>query len=71
MTANLEDLERLEASQTYPGRRNAKEVLVSQEDDVFVFPAADGTAKLIGRDYKFREPTLSREQTARSEDFSR
>ena len=71
MIADLEDLERLEASQTYLGRMNAKEVLVSQEGDVFVLPVADSTAKLTGRDYEFREPILSREQTARSEDFSR
>ena len=32
---------------------------------------ADGTAKLSGRDYEFREPTLRREPTAKSEDFSR
>ena len=30
----------------------------------------DGTAKFSGRDYEFREPTLRREQTVRSEDFS-
>ena len=34
------------------------------------FPAADGTAKLSGRDYEFREPTQRREQTVRSEDPS-
>ena len=32
---------------------------------------ADGTAKLSGRDYEFREPTLRREPTVRSEYFSR
>ena len=31
---------------------------------------ADGTANLSGRYYDFREPTLRREQTVRSEDFS-
>ena len=34
------------------------------------FPTADGTPKLSGRDYKFRVPTLRREQLVRSEDLS-
>ena len=29
-----------------------------------------GTAKISGRDYEFREPTLRREQLVRSEDLS-
>ena len=32
-----------------------------------MFPLADVTPKLSGRDYKFREPTLRREPTVRSE----
>ena len=48
----------------------AKEVLISQEGDEFIFPATDGTAKMSGRDHELREPTLWREQTVRSEDFS-
>ena len=33
-------------------------------------PVADGTAKLSGRAFEFREPTPRREQLVRSEDFS-
>ena len=52
-------------------RSNAKEVLMTQKGDEFILPVADGTAKLSGRDAaEFREPTLRREQTVRSEDFS-
>ena len=54
----------------YPRRINAKEVLIRQKDDEFIFPTADGTAKLSGRDYEFREPTQKREPTVRSEDLS-
>ena len=36
----------------------------------FIIPEADGTAKLSGRDCKFREPALRREQTVRSEYLS-
>ena len=63
MIAYLEELEKLDASQTYPLRINAKEVLMSQKGDEVIFPVADGTAKLSGRDYDVREPTLRREQT--------
>ena len=51
-------------------RINAKEVLISQKGEEFIFPVADGTAKLSGREYEFREPTPRRERTARSEDVS-
>ena len=71
LIADLEDLEKLDASEIYPRRIYAKEVLISQQGDEFIFPEADGTAKLSGRDYEFRAPTLTREQTVRSEDFSR
>ena len=43
---------------------------ISQKGDEFIFPVADGTAKLSGRYYEFRKPTPRREQTARSEDCS-
>ena len=49
---DLEDWETLDASDIYPQRIKAKEVLISQKDDEFVFPVADGTAKLSGRDYE-------------------
>ena len=42
----------------------------TKKDDEFIFPFADGTAKLSGRDFEFLEPTLRREQTARSKDLS-
>ena len=69
--ADLEDLEKLDASEIYLWRINAREVFISQKGDEFVFPVADGTAKLSGRDYDFGQPTLRREHTERSEDFSR
>ena len=45
-------------------------MLIRQKGDEFIFPFADGTANVSGRDYEFREPTLSREPTVRSEDLS-
>ena len=54
----------------HPRRINAKEVLRPQRREDFIFPIADGTAKLSGRDHEFREPSLRREQPVGSEDLS-
>ena len=58
LIADLEDLEKLDASSFYPRRINGKEALIRQKDDEFIFSIADGTAKLSGRDHEFREPAL-------------
>ena len=71
LIADLEGLEKLDASEIYARRLNAKEVLITpKKGDEITFPAADGTAKLSGRDYEFREHNLRREHTVRSEDLS-
>ena len=67
---DMEELSKLDASHIYPRRINAKEVLIRQKDDEFIFPFADGTAILSGRPYEFRESTLRQESTVRSEDLS-
>ena len=56
LTADLEDLEKLDASDIYSRRINAKEVLKSQKGEEFIFPEADCTAKLSGRGYEFLNP---------------
>ena len=71
LKAELEDLDKFDASDNNLRRINAKEVLIRQEDDEFIFPFADGTAKLSGRDYEFRDTIPRREPTVRSEAFSR
>ena len=68
--ADIEELEKMGASENFPRRIDAKGVLTSQKGEEFMFPIADGAAKLSGRDYEFREPTLRREQAVRSEDLS-
>ena len=67
LTAEIEEMKKLDASETYPRRLNAKEVLITQKDREFIFPLADGSAKLSGRDYEFQEPTLRMESTVRRE----
>ena len=66
----MADLEDLETWMRQIFIFKAKEVLIREKDDVFIFPVADGTAKISGRDYEPREPTLRRKPTIRSEDFS-
>ena len=62
LIADLEEFEILDASDIYPRRIKAQEVLISQKDDEFAFPFADGTANLSGREYEFRVPTPRRDQ---------
>ena len=46
LLTDLEDSEKLDASEIYPRRMNARPVLIRQKDDEFIFPTADGTARL-------------------------
>ena len=69
LVADIEELENMDASEIDPRRLNAKEVLTPQSCEIFIFPVADGTAKLSGRDHKFREPTVRRGQLVRSADL--
>ena len=70
LIAEIEDLEKLDASETNPRRLNAKEVLITQKDGEFIFPVADGSTNLLGRDYEFQEPTLRRESTVKRENLT-
>ena len=63
LTAEIAESEKLDASETYPRRLIAKEVLVTQKDGNFIFLVTDGSAKLSERDYEFPQPTLRREST--------
>ena len=47
---------KLDAPEIYPRRINAKEVLISQKRDEFIFPVADGTARLSGKSYESENP---------------
>ena len=60
----------MDASEIYPRRLSAKEVLITQKKGEFVFHVVDGSAKLWGRDYEFQEPTPRREQIVRGEGLS-
>ena len=59
--SDLEDFEKLDASDIYPRRINAKEVLIRQEDEEFMFPFADGTAKL-SENFMVNRESLNRQK---------
>ena len=70
--SHLENSELELRCQKYKGTKNLRERSIDiKKEDEFTFPAADGTAKVSGRDYELREPAQRRERTARSEDCSR
>ena len=48
MVADIEELEEMDASELHARRLNAKEVLTPQRSGNFIFPVADGTAKIFG-----------------------
>ena len=49
-------------------RENAKEVLMPRNGEDFIFPFADESVKLAGRDQALRTPTSIREHVARGEE---
>ena len=49
LVADIDELEKMDASEIYPRRINAKEVLTPQKAYNFIFPIADGTFKLSGK----------------------
>ena len=71
LMADLEELRKLDATDFYPRRIIAKEMLTRKKDDMFILPIADGTAKLLGKVNEIREPSLRQESTIRSEDLWR
>ena len=61
LIADLEELETMDASEIYPKRLNAKEVIFPKQEE-FVFPIADGRIKTPGGDQKLRTSILTRPQ---------
>ena len=69
LIADIEELENLDETEVHARRLNAKEVITASSNEIFIFPVAEGTAKLSGRDHGVREPTLMRAQPVVSEDL--
>ena len=59
----------MDETEVHARRLNAKEVITAHSNEICIFPVAEGTAKLSGRDHGVREPTLMRAQPVVSEDL--
>ena len=67
LVADLEELERMDASEIYSKRLNAKEVIFPKEKGEFIFPIADGRIKPPGGYQDLRTSTLIRHRPIRGE----
>ena len=54
----------------FPKTEYERSLLITQRDEEFVFPFGRWFSKIIRKNYKFRELTLRRESTVRTENFS-
>ena len=68
VVADIEELEEMDASELHARRLNAKAVLTPQRRGNFIFPIADGTVKIFGREQRLRTSTLNRERPERGEE---
>ena len=65
LLADVEELETMDASETYSKRLDAKEVIFTKEKGEFIFPIADGRIKLLGGDQELRTSTSIRDRPIR------
>ena len=65
---DIEELEQVDASEINARRLDAKEVSTPMSGEKCMFPIADGTVKLSGRDQVLRTSTLIRDRTDRGEE---
>ena len=68
MVADIEELEEMDASELHAQMLNANEVLPPQRSGNFIFPVADGTVKIFGREQRLRTFTLNRDRPERGEE---
>ena len=67
MVADIEELDKMDASEIHAWRLNAKEVISPKFGEHFVFPIADGKVKLSQGDRVLRTSTLIRDHPERGE----
>ena len=67
LVADLEELEEMDVSEIHAKRLNAKEVILLESGEEFIFPVADGTVKPSGGDQALKTSTLKRNQPIRGE----
>ena len=62
MVADIEELEKMDASELHDRRLNAKEVLTPQRSGNFIFPVADGTVKIFGEENEEKNKKFFKER---------
>ena len=67
LVVDVEELEKMDASEIHARRLNAKEVLTPMSGEKIIVPIADGTVKLSGRDQVLRTSTLIWDRPDRGE----
>ena len=67
LVADLEELETMDASESYSKRINAKEVIFPKEKGEFIFPIANGRIKPLGGDQDLRTSTSIRHRPIQRE----
>ena len=68
MVADIGQLEKMAASERHDKRLNAKGVLTPQRSGNFIFPVADGTVNIFGREQRLRTSTLTQDCPERGEE---
>ena len=71
LIADLEELGKLDASEIYPRRVNAKEVLIIHKDGELVFPVADGFSKIIRKRLRIPRTHSETRTHLKERDFQR
>ena len=66
--ADIEELERMDASEIHARRLHATEVITPQNGEAFTLPSEDGKIKLSGGDQVLRTSTLIRDSPERGEE---
>ena len=68
VVTNIQELEKMGASEIHAKRPNEKEVLTHQNGEHFIFPIADGKVKLSGGDQVLRTSTIFQDHPDRGEE---
>ena len=67
MVADIEELEKMDASEIHAWRLIAKTVFMPKNGEHFIFPIADGTVQMSGRDQVVRKSTSIQDYPERGE----
>ena len=68
MVADIEELEKMDASEIHAKSHNAEEVLTPMNGEKFKFPIADGRDKISGGDQVLRTSVSIRDSPDRGEE---